>query len=45
MFEIFVMKMLVGFKMGLFYEWWKDLWNILKCEIIGVKRLDFEVNN
>lgn len=44
MFEILVMKTLAGLKMGLFYEWWKDLWNISKCEIIGVKRSDFEVN-
>lgn len=45
MFEILVMKTLAGLKMGLFYEWWNDLWNISKCEIIGVKRSDFEVNN
>lgn len=45
MFEILVMKTLAGLKMGLFYEWWKDLWNISKCEIIGVKRSDFEAND
>lgn len=45
MFEILVMKTLAGLKMGLFYEWWKDLWNISKCENIVRKRLDFGVNN
>lgn len=31
-FEIIAMKTLAGLKMGLFYEWWQEVWEISNCK-------------